>query len=212
MKKIAVIVAALFAANAYATNEDKYSTTGTTYKGGNSASKSNSRAQAKSGSRAQAVGVGGKAAATGGKAFARGGQGGSSHATGGSSNNSNEVTNGNTFAPQIDASTRIKNPRQVQSAYAPSVLPTADCSGASSAGVQTGRVGFSFGTSWTQEKCMEIAEEQHIAIVYGEPDMAAEMRCIRSEDYRAVREAMGKPCKVAPKPKEQQFDESIYRG
>lgn len=208
-KNLTFVIAALFASSAYATN-DKQSTTGVVHS--KSASSANSKAQAKSSSRAAAVGVGGKATATGGKAFAQGGQGGSSTAQGGSSSNSTEVTNGNNFAPHIDASTRVRNPRQVQSAYAPTVLPTADCSGASSAGVQTAGVGFSFGTSWTQEKCMEIAEEQHIAIVYGEPDMAAEMRCVRSNDYRAARTAMGKPCKIAPKQKEQEFDDSIYAG
>jgi len=83
---------------------------------------------------------GGEGSGTTNKNTANGGKGG--NAAGGDSSASVNVAASKSYHPPVS------------SAYAPTVFPTAPCMGSSSAGVSTGIVGLSLGSTWTSEECL----------------------------------------------------------
>lgn len=200
-KVVSVLFLAMFSSVALATsgnsNNNNSSTTGTIVNTptasssatgvgigvSNSRSNSNSvsRATAQQGQR-QGQQQGQRQTATGGTAYAAGGvsvaQGGA--ATTADSNNSTQVINQNSGR------------RPVSSAMAPTILPTAPCTGGVAVGAQGAGFGLSLGGSSRYEDCMR-QEKAKTVFGFGDAETAEEIMC-DDADYRHARARTGRPC------------------
>lgn len=84
-----------------------------------------------------------------------------------------------------------RNP--VNTAYAPSIAPTALCALGVSGGAQGVSFGLSFGKSYTDENCVLLEQVRATATVLGDRATAAEMMCSLPA-YKEARARSGKPC------------------
>lgn len=118
-----------------------------------------------------------------------------------SRNDNRSSAAGNTTATEVNVSgdTVSYNAARipVATAYAPNISPTALCMGSTSAGIQTGSLGVSLGSSWTDANCVQLEQVRTAAAVLGDRETAAEMMCSVSDAYREARDRTGKPCGVA---------------
>jgi hypothetical protein len=82
----------------------------------------------------------------------------------------------------------------VNTAFAPSIAPTANCALSVSAGVSV--IGFSgsFGKAYIDQNCANNEDIRNVALVLGDKDTAEQMKCESSEVYRKARSALGRHC------------------
>jgi len=139
--------------------------------GGRAVSSSNSGASATSGSTSN----------SGGNTMV----GGRQDTTNNNSSGANVTVTGDTYQAQE------RNP--VNTAYAPSIAPTALCALGVSGGAQGVSFGLSFGKSYTDENCVLLEQVRATATVLGDRATAAEMLC-EVPAYKAARARAGKPC------------------
>lgn len=141
------------------------------------------------------VGIGGNSAANSNSNSGASSNSGGNTLTGGAqtSTQANSVTvNGDTYQAQE------RNP--VNTAYAPSIAPTALCALGVSGGAQGVSFGLSFGKSYTDENCVLLEQVRATATVLGDRATAAEMMCAMPA-YKEARARSGKPCGTpAPAP------------
>lgn len=142
-----------------------------------------------------AIGVGVGLGGEGGRAVSSSGSSstasnGNQSMVGGTQAQDNRVTvTGDTYQAQE------RNP--VNTAYAPSIAPTALCALGVSGGAQGVSFGLSFGKSYTDENCVLLEQIRATATVLGDRATAAEMMC-DLPSYKAARARAGKPCGGAP--------------
>jgi len=141
--------------------------------GGRAVSSSNSGASATSGSTSTSN--------SGGNTMV----GGRQDTTNNNSSGANVTVTGDTYQAQE------RNP--VNTAYAPSIAPTALCALGVSGGAQGVSFGLSFGKSYTDENCVLLEQVRATATVLGDRATAAEMLC-EVPAYKAARARAGKPC------------------
>lgn len=149
-------------------------------------------------SSAAGTGIGyGGAGGKGGKAAAAA-QGGNARARGGNARSSASAANVQTVTVQQDGggngdggnSYRIP----VATAYAPSIQPTAPCMGSVGAGIQTGKVGLSFGGSTLDEGCDARNMVYTIKNMGGLDDTAIMYMCLKDDAFRQAMTATGRSC------------------
>lgn len=115
--------------------------------------------------------------------------GGRQDTTNNNQSGANVTVTGDTYQAQE------RNP--VNTAYAPSIAPTALCALGVSGGAQGVSFGLSFGKSYTDENCVLLEQIRATATVLGDRATAAEMMC-DLPSYKAARARAGKPCGGAP--------------
>lgn len=166
-----------------------------------------------------ATGGNAESIATGGNALGVGISGAKSNAAAGANANSYSgsqsnanSTNINSTGPSLSVSSTdnannasqsvntgsnvtITHERNVSSAYAPTIAPTAVCMGSTSGGAQGASFGFSVGTTWVDKNCELLEQVRAVSYVLGDRESAAEMLC-SLESYREARLRVGKPCKA----------------
>lgn len=130
--------------------------------------------------------------AAGGRATATGGAGGQATATGGTSG-------GNTITVAVEGAkgdTYIAPAQErapVATAYAaPLTASNGTCMGSTSGGGQTGAIGFTFGSTWTDASC-DIRYDAEALRAAGLP-LAAQARLCQKADIAKAMEAAGTPC------------------
>lgn len=111
--------------------------------------------------------------------------GGRQDTTNNNQSGANVTVTGDTYQAQE------RNP--VNTAYAPSIAPTALCALGVSGGAQGVSFGLSFGKSYTDENCVLLEQIRATATVLGDRATAAEMMC-DLPSYKAARARAGKPC------------------
>lgn len=111
--------------------------------------------------------------------------GGRQDTTNNNQSGANVTVTGDTYEAQA------RNP--VNTAYAPSIAPTALCALGVSGGAQGVSFGLSFGKSYTDENCVLLEQIRATATVLGDRATAAEMMC-DLPSYKAARARAGKPC------------------
>jgi hypothetical protein len=109
-----------------------------------------------------------------------------------STNNANNSTNSVVVEGDSFEARRIP----VNTAFAPSIAPTANCALSVSGGIST--IGFSgsFGKAYIDQNCATNEDIRNVALVLGDKETAEQMKCITSETYRKARAAMNRHCAV----------------
>jgi hypothetical protein len=107
-----------------------------------------------------------------------------------STNNANNSTNSVVVEGDNFEARRIP----VNTAFAPSIAPTANCALSVSAGVSV--IGFSgsFGKAYIDQNCADNEDIRNVALVLGDKQTAEQMKCEISEPYRKARASLGRPC------------------
>lgn len=109
-----------------------------------------------------------------------------------STNNANNSTNSVVVQGDNFEAKRIP----VNTAFAPSIAPTANCALSVSAGVSV--IGFSgsFGKAYIDKECVANEDVRNVALVLGDKETAEAMKCISSDTYRKARLSLGRACQV----------------
>lgn len=84
----------------------------------------------------------------------------------------------------------------VNTAFAPSIAPTANCALSVSGGISTIAFSGSFGKAYIDQNCATNEDIRNVALVLGDKETAEQMKCITSETYRKARAAMNRHCAV----------------
>lgn len=146
-----------------------------------SASKSSSKSRSASASNATSASI-----AAGGTATAKGGEGGT--ASTGAISNANSSTGGANSLTLNEGSLRAS----ANQANAPTIFPTANCTVASSFGVQGMSFGIAGGAATIDASC-ETIEQAKAAQALGQSDVAREVLCSLPR-IREARKHSGSPC------------------
>lgn len=131
---------------------------------------------------------------------ANGGVGGTATVTGSGNSNSTinvDGSNANNASQTTNTVVDNRNPRNVSTAYAASIPPTAVCAGSTSGGIQGASFGVSVGSSWTDQNCMLLEQVRTVSVVLGQEIVAQEMMCA-VDAYREARIRVGNPCAALP--------------
>jgi hypothetical protein len=109
-----------------------------------------------------------------------------------STNNANNSTNSVVVEGDNFEAKRIP----VNTAFAPSIAPTANCALSISGGIST--IGFSgsFGKAYIDQNCADNEDIRNVALVLGDKETAEQMKCETSAAYRKARAAMNRHCAV----------------
>jgi hypothetical protein len=109
-----------------------------------------------------------------------------------STNNANNSTNSVVVEGDNFEAKRIP----VNTAFAPSIAPTANCALSVSGGIST--IGFSgsFGKAYIDQNCADNEDIRNVALVLGDKETAEQMKCETSAAYRKARAAMNRHCAV----------------
>jgi hypothetical protein len=108
-----------------------------------------------------------------------------------STNNANNSTNSVVVEGDSFEARRIP----VNTAFAPSIAPSATCALSVSGGIST--IGFSgsFGKAYIDENCVKLEKVRSVATVLGDIKTAENLMC-QDKDYRNARATSNRPCDV----------------